>query len=259
MFSPCFILGARVHALTMNDLNDLIAQSIKARQRWIIAHHNLHSLYLIQRDRKMRQFYRSATYTHIDGMAVVLLGRLLKFPLQRSHRTTYADWLPVLMQKCMQHQWNVFYLGSKPGIAERGCQVLRQQFPGLRISAIDGYFDARSDSSDNREIIAKINAHQPDILMVGMGMPRQEHWIIDNVEQLNVRTILPCGAAIDYIAGAIPVPPRWAGQCGLEWLFRLIAEPKRLWRRYLVEPLFLGKLIVAQQFNRQISYQEDLD
>jgi N-acetylglucosaminyldiphosphoundecaprenol N-acetyl-beta-D-mannosaminyltransferase len=259
LLKTCFILGARVHALTMNDLNNLIAQSIQTHQRLIIAHHNLHSLYLLQRDRKMQQFYRSATYTHIDGMAAVLIGRLLKLPLQRSHRTTYADWLPVLMQKSMQHQWTVFYLGSKPGIAERGCQVLRERFPGLQVSAIDGYFDARPDASDNQEIVAKINASKPDILMVGMGMPRQEHWILDNSERLNVRVILPCGAAIDYIAGAIPLPPRWAGQYGLEWLFRLIAEPKRLWRRYLVEPLFLCKLIVAKRFYRQVFYQEDLD
>jgi N-acetylglucosaminyldiphosphoundecaprenol N-acetyl-beta-D-mannosaminyltransferase len=75
--------------------------------------------------------------------------------------------------------------------------------------------------------------------MVGMGMPRQEHWIVDNFELLGPVVVLPCGAAIDYVAGEIPTPPRWAGRCGLEWLYRLAAEPGRLWKRYLIEPWFV--------------------
>ena len=75
--------------------------------------------------------------------------------------------------------------------------------------------------------------------MVGMGMPLQEHWIAENYDKLGNAVILPCGAAIDYFAGAIPTPPRWAGRLGLEWLYRLLAEPTRLWKRYLIEPWFL--------------------
>jgi N-acetylglucosaminyldiphosphoundecaprenol N-acetyl-beta-D-mannosaminyltransferase len=98
----------------------------------------------------------------------------------------------------------------------------------------------------NHEILTLIKEYQPHILMVGMSMPRQEHWILDNIESISANVILPSGAAIDYIAGAVPTPPRWAGKVGLEWLFRLVAEPRRLWRRYFVEPLFLLKWFLLQ-------------
>jgi N-acetylglucosaminyldiphosphoundecaprenol N-acetyl-beta-D-mannosaminyltransferase len=80
---------------------------------------------------------------------------------------------------------------------------------------------------------------------VGMGMPRQEHWIMDNLHRLHSMVVLPCGASIDYVCGEIPTPPRWAGRWGLEWLCRLLAEPRRLWKRYLIEPWFLGQLFLV--------------
>jgi N-acetylglucosaminyldiphosphoundecaprenol N-acetyl-beta-D-mannosaminyltransferase len=83
-----------------------------------------------------------------------------------------------------------------------------------------------------------------------MGMPRQEHWIVDHLDKLSVNVILNGGAALDYFAGVIPTPPRWAGRLGLEWLFRLMAEPRRLWFRYLVEPWFIAYRLVIDMVSR---------
>ena len=88
-------------------------------------------------------------------------------------------------------------------------------------------------------MMAAIKEYRPHLLILGMGMPRQEHWLFDHLEQLPETAILNAGAAIDYVAGAVRTPPRWAGRFGLEWLFRLAAEPDRLWRRYLVEPWYI--------------------
>jgi N-acetylglucosaminyldiphosphoundecaprenol N-acetyl-beta-D-mannosaminyltransferase len=253
--SPYALLGVKVDALSILDLNNLIEQSIALQEKWIIANHNLHSVYLHHHDSRMRRFYTHAHYTHIDGMALVLIGRLLGLPLQRSQRVTYADWVWSLMSVASQKKWRIFYLGSKPGVAEQGASVLRQNFPGLQILTEHGYFDIQVGSAENQAVVAKINAYQPHILMVGMGMPRQEHWILDNLEQLQTHAILPSGACLDYIAGAVPTPPRWMGRVGLEWLYRLASEPKRLWRRYLVEPWFLIRLFLqemATPLNRQV-------
>jgi N-acetylglucosaminyldiphosphoundecaprenol N-acetyl-beta-D-mannosaminyltransferase len=232
-------LGIQVNALTIQDLNALIAQTIQSQQRRIIANHNLHSIYLFHQDPKMQRFYANADYTHVDGMLLVLLGKLFKLPLRREHRVTYADWTPHLIAAAAQHHWRIFYLGSQPGIAETGANLLRHQHPTLEIATAHGYFNPQPNSPENQALLATIQAYNPHILMVGMSMPRQEHWILDNLEQITANVILPSGAAIDYVAGAIPTPPRWAGKLGLEWLFRLIAEPKRLWQRYLIEPWFL--------------------
>jgi N-acetylglucosaminyldiphosphoundecaprenol N-acetyl-beta-D-mannosaminyltransferase len=245
-FSPYTFLGIRVSGLTLTDLNSLILSAVQSRKKWIIANHNLHSLYLYHHDIKMQSFYANADYTHIDGMPLVLLGRLLGLALKREHRVTYADWIWSLMEESAKHGWRIFYLGSSPGIAEQGAILLCKKFPGLQIAVADGYFDVRPNSEENRNRIAAINSYQPQILMVGMGMPRQEHWILDNLDQLQVNAILPSGACIDYVAGAIPTPPRWMGRMGLEWAYRLFSEPRRLWKRYLLEPLFVIKLFLKE-------------
>jgi N-acetylglucosaminyldiphosphoundecaprenol N-acetyl-beta-D-mannosaminyltransferase len=103
-------------------------------------------------------------------------------------------------------------------------------------------------------VLEEINRIRPQLLLIGMGMPRQEHWVYDNLEHLAANAIVLSGACFDYIAGAIPTPPRWMGQIGLEWLYRLATEPRRLWRRYLLEPWALLPLGVqdlrAKSFTR---------
>jgi N-acetylglucosaminyldiphosphoundecaprenol N-acetyl-beta-D-mannosaminyltransferase len=240
------LFGVRVNALTITSLNTLIEQAVKQQQRWIIANHNLHSIYLYHQDIKMRYFYEKANYIHVDGMILVFLGKLLGLPLGQNHRVTYVDWIPHLIAKATEQNWRVFFLGAKPGVAEKGAEILRQQFPGLQIATAHGYFDVHG--AENQAILDAIQTYKPHVLMVGMSMPRQEHWILDNLEQLTANVILPAGAAIDYVAGVVPTPPRWTGKIGLEWLFRLISEPKRLWQRYLIEPWFLLQWLLKKSF-----------
>ncbi|AFY32528.1 WecB/TagA/CpsF family glycosyltransferase [Calothrix sp. PCC 7507] len=249
--SPCKFLGVQVDALSIPDLNSLIAESITQNERWIIANHNLHSLYLYHHDAKMRAFYAKANYVHIDGMPLVWIGKLLGFPLKREQRVTYADWIWPLMAESAHQGWRVFYFGSKPGVAEQGARVLQEKFPTLEIATAHGYINTRDRSQENLNILSTINAFQPHILMLGMGMPRQEHWILENLDSIHPNAILTSGACIDYVAGAVPTPPRWMGQLGLEWLYRLCSEPKRLWRRYLVEPWFIARLFLQEILNAQ--------
>lgn len=249
MNSPLKFLGIQVDALNIPQLNGLIAKSIKEQQKWIIANHNLNSLHIYHHDSKMREFYDKADYTHIDGMPLVLIGKLRGYSVDREHRVTYADWVWPLMEEAASKGWRIFYLGSKPGVAETGANILRQKFPNLNIATAHGYINANKESQENIDTVAAINAFQPHILMVGMSMPRQEHWILDNLEQLQVNTILPSGACIDYVAGVVPTPPRWMGYCGLEWSYRLFSEPKRLWKRYLIQPWFVGKLLIQETWN----------
>lgn len=237
------ILGIKVNLLNVNQLNSLITEAVEQKTRWIIANHNLNSLYIFHHDYVMRNFYDIADYVHIDGMPFIFLGKLLKFPFKKEHRVTYVDWVWGLMEKAAKENWRVLYLGSKPGVADKGAEILRSKCPGLEIDTEPGYFCL---SNQNHLVIDKIKAYKPNILMVGMGMPRQEKWILDNINDLEVNVILPCGACIDYVANEVPTPPRWMGQVGLEWLYRLITDPKRLWKRYLVEPWFIAKLLLEE-------------
>lgn len=234
--SPFTFLGVRVHAMTKHDLVSVAAEAVREGTKCVVANHNLHSLYLWRHEPNMRAFYSVADYIHIDGMSIVLLGRLLGLPLTAEHRTQYVDLLPLLADQAAKHQWRVFYLGSKPGVAEKAARILRTQYPELQIVTRDGYFDVHRSADQNRAVVAEIKDYAPHILMVGMGMPRQEIWLAENLNDLRANTIYCCGALMDFIAGEIPTPPRWLGPLGLEWLYRLLSEPARLWRRYLIEP-----------------------
>ncbi|MBC1218871.1 WecB/TagA/CpsF family glycosyltransferase, partial [Nostoc sp. UCD120] len=236
----------KLDALSIPELNLLIEESIEKSEKWIIANHNLHSLYLFHNDPKMQAFYAKAEYIHIDGMPLLFIGKLLGFPMKREQRVTYADWVWPLMAEAANKDWRVFYLGSKPGVAEQGASILRDKFPGLQIACAHGYIDMDKDSEENLATLAAINAYKPHVLMVGMGMPRQEHWISENLEYIYANTILTSGACMDYVAGVVPTPPRWMGRVGLEWLYRLLSEPKRLWRRYLLEPWFVATLFLRE-------------
>ena len=238
-------LGVTLQPRSMPELNKLVEQGIRERQKWIIGNHNLHSLYLFHRHAKLREFYSRVRWTHIDGMPLVALGRLYGYPLERQHRVTLVDWTYPLMELAASKGWRVFHLGSSEGSAERGAARLRTLYPGLQIEVSGGYFDARYGSSENEAMLERINAYRPDLLMVGMGMPRQELWTQENYARLDAHVILASsGAALDYFAGAVPTPPRWSGRYGLEWVFRLVNEPRRLFSRYLIEPWYILLLLL---------------
>jgi N-acetylglucosaminyldiphosphoundecaprenol N-acetyl-beta-D-mannosaminyltransferase len=238
-------LGLTLQPRSLQEMNRLVERGICERQKWIIANHNLHSVYLFHKHAKLREFYSHAHCVYLDGMPLVALGRLYGYPLQREQRVTNADWTCPLMELAAVRGWRVFHLGSPKHVAERGAAELRKLYPGLQLEVSDGYFDARLGSAENDALVRRINAYRPDLLMVGMGMPRQEFWTQDNFAQLDAHVILSSnGAAFDYIAGAVPTPPRWAGRFGLEWLFRLANEPRRLFSRYLVEPWYILALLL---------------
>lgn len=252
MNSKCYgLLGIKVNLLSMIQLNSLIMEAVELNKKWIIANHNLNSLYIYHHNSMMRRFYSIANYIHIDGMALVLLGKLCRIPCKRKHRVTYADWVWSLMAEASKQGWRIFYLGSKPGVANRGAKVLRKKYPNLEIATMHGYFPMFTNSQENQAVLKEINAYKPHILMVGMGMPRQEKWILENIENVCTNTILTSGACIDYVAGEIATPPRWIGKIGMEWFYRLITEPKRLWKRYLLDPWFIVKLLL-QEFHKNL-------
>ncbi len=245
------MLGIRIGAYDIARLNARIAAAIARDEQIIVANHNLHSLYLHAHDPKLRAFHAAAEVTHADGMSLIALARLLRVPLERRHRVTYVDWLGPLMQDAARRGWRVFALGGRPGVVEAAAARLQAEHPGLAIEGAHGYFELAAGSAASTAVLARIAAFRPHLLLVGMGMPRQEHWVYDHRAAIRANAILMAGAAMDYVAGVIPTPPRRAAAAGFEWLWRLAAEPRRLWRRYLVEPWFVVGLVLAAWMGRR--------
>ena len=217
--------------MSFEDWLQLIAGLVDTAQRGHLSgHHNLHSLYLLRTNATVRNFYARCNDCYIDGMAVRLPLAGARVATAHSQRFSLMDTFPALLERARQQSWKIFYLGSDQAVIEKARERLSREFPGLNMELHQGYFE------DDRQLIEKINTLRPDLLLVGMGMPRQESWLLQHIDQLDVVVAAQAGATLDYFAGAQPKPPGWMSRLGLAWLYRLAHNPQRLWRRYLVEP-----------------------
>jgi len=184
-----------------------------------------------------------------DGMSIVLAARLLGTPLRE--RVTGVDLVEELCKRCASEKLSVYFLGGRPGAAERTGAVLRERYPGLMLAGTDcPPPDFERDPHESERVVQAIRKAAPDILFVALGMPKQEFWIAESASTLDVGVVMPVGGTFELLAGLIPRAPRWLQQLGLEWLFRLIVEPRRLWRRYLIGNARFIALIVRQYLNR---------
>lgn len=241
------VLEAPVNTVTVEELLGHIARAIESKSRFIGVSQNLHSIYLRQKDEAIRKLQDAASCVRIDGMPLVLFARLRGKPVRREHRSGWMDILDPFMARAADEGWRIYYVGSKPAVAETAMAVLRKRYPALEIAGHHGYFPIGAYHAQSAEVVKAIKEYSPDIIMVGMGMPKQEHWILQNLDALDHRVILTCGACMDYVAGVQALPPRWLGRIGMEWLYRLMKDPKRLWFRYLVEPW-----VAVQLFAREV-------
>ena len=172
-------------------------------------------------------------------------------PFDTSHRTTYVDRLPELFAEAETEGWQIFYLGGTPESVVLAEKKIRGRYPQLKIEMRDGFFNIQADTPG---ILAHIRASGTQVLLVGMGMPRQEVWLWENREELGGVVQLTAGGALAYYDGSLRVAPRWVGRAGLEWLYRLCLEPRRLMFRYLAEPWLL--LIMLLQKRMKKAWQE---
>lgn len=240
---PATVLGCHVEGYSRNGIVNRIVSMAKAGEQQMLAHHNVHSVYLRYHDPVVGAYYEAADHTYIDGLPITILGWLNGGGLNRGHRQTSLDYWAPLMDRCVAENLSVFYLGSRQEVLDRAIDGWRAEHPGLRITGHQGYF-ALDDAEHNAGILAEIQAASADIVVLGMGMPRQEHWAMKYRSQLPPSCLILCiGALGDYAGGGSPMPPRWMEPIGLEWIYRLVHEPRRLGRRYLVEPLSLIGLV----------------
>lgn len=189
---------------------------------------NAHCFNLAQANESYRQAIRAADIVLNDGIGIKIGSWFTSVKIRENLNGT--DFIPKLLQQASQDQKSVFFMGGKEGVAEKATQNLKKNIPDLCVRGCsDGYF------SNDQEVIDRINQSKADILVVGMGVPRQELWISQHKSQLKyVKLAIAGGAILDFLSGQIPRAPKWMRILSLEWLFRLYIEPQRLWRRYLV-------------------------
>ncbi|ALL14874.1 WecB/TagA/CpsF family glycosyltransferase [Caulobacter henricii] len=234
------LLGERMDLVRHEEVFHFVAARLNRGVSSIIANHNLHSLYLVRRNARIRAFFDSADLVEVDSTPLLAWARVIGRNSRQFHRCTYLDWRDFFWARARQENWRVFFVGGAPGVADAARERILADHPGVELATHHGYFDARCGSAENTAVVEAINAFKPHILLVGMGMPRQEIWVLENHKAITH----PCahftvGGAFDYEAGVQKAAPRWMGRLGVEWLFRLLADPRRLFSRYCIEPWFL--------------------
>ncbi len=232
------ILGVGVSAINMDMALDTIDQWITKRQNDYICVTSVHGVIESQGDHKLRNILNQAGLVTPDGMPLVWVSWL------RNHRQVRRVYGPDLMSavcvKSISKGYRHFVYGGAPDVPERLVDQLRQKFPGIRIvGAYSPPFRVLTPEED-KAIIQQINDSQADIVWVGLSTPKQEYWMAAHLGRLDVPVMIGVGAAFDFLAGVKTQAPRWIQRSGFEWLYRLITEPRRLWRRYLtIVPLFI--------------------
>lgn len=235
------VLGVAVDSLTLTDLIARVDGLIGSGGRHTVMYANVHVLNTAYLDPQLRRVLNEADLVYCDGAGVRLGGWLSGGSLPE--RMTGADWIYALCNHCQETGRSLFFLGGAPAVAAGAAQRLRTQYPGLHIKGTHhGYVHDVAD--ENAQAVSMINSTRPDIVLVGMGTPLQEKWIASHRSDLDVPVCWAVGALFDYVAGEVPRGPRWMLDHGLEWLYRLWLEPRRLGYRYLIgNPLFCFRVL----------------
>jgi N-acetylglucosaminyldiphosphoundecaprenol N-acetyl-beta-D-mannosaminyltransferase len=241
------VMGLRLHNLHRHHIAQSVVAAVQQQRRLLVVNANAHLVVLAQKNPWLSELFLKADIAFCDGAGVQLAIRLLTG--RTMHRTTPPEWICTVLNELGPNA-SIFWLGGEAHIVDEAARKYAAKF-GVRTAGTQhGYFDMSPGSADTCAIVARINESRPSILLVNMGMPRQERWLWDNWDQLTPCVAVAAGALVDHAAERVSRPPRWVANLGLEWLVRLIREPRRLWRRYLLGLPVFGTYVLLYAWRK---------
>jgi N-acetylglucosaminyldiphosphoundecaprenol N-acetyl-beta-D-mannosaminyltransferase len=237
------LLGIGVSAISMSQALETIEGWLLRREQHYVCVTGVHGIMESQRDEALRRIHNRAGLVTPDGMPLVWLSRL------RGHSHVERVYGPDLMLACCERSvhrgYRHFFYGGGEGVARQLADRLARRYPGLRIAGTYTPPFRPLSAAEDQAITNQINDAGPDIVWVGLSTPMQERWMDAHLGRLGAPVLIGVGAAFDFHAGLKRQAPRWMQRAGLEWLFRLATEPRRLWRRYLRNnPAFVWRMLL---------------
>jgi N-acetylglucosaminyldiphosphoundecaprenol N-acetyl-beta-D-mannosaminyltransferase len=218
---------------------------ITRRESHYVCVTGVHGVIESWRDKDLRQIHNAAGLVTPDGMPLVWLTRHHGF--KHAERVYGPDLMLALCERSVSQGYRHFLYGGAEGVPDLLSKNLQRLFPGLRIvGSFSPPFRPLTDEEDE-EVVRMINKSNPDIVWVGLSTPKQERWMDEHVGRVTAPVLIGVGAAFDFHSGLKRQAPRWMQRSGLEWLFRLATEPRRLWRRYLVNNLLFILLVLRRR------------
>ncbi len=232
------LMNVPFDAVTMPQTLDRIGRMIDSKQPHYLATANVDFLVQARRDTELRRILDDAHLVVCDGTPLVWLSKLLRRPLPE--RVAGSDLVPQLLNRAERLGWRVFFLGGEPRALTQAIRNVEARHPNIQIAGSYSPPFAPLDKMDHEGICERVREAQPDLLLVSFGCPKQEKWIARNYEALGVPVSIGVGATIDFLAGTVKRAPRWMQVIGMEWIFRLAQEPRRLLRRYSTDLVVFG-------------------
>ena len=235
------LLDIKITSCSKEELNQYICRVIDEQRKEVVLNVNIYCMNLCYIHKWLRSFLNSSEVVFCDGDGVRLgawmAGRRIK------EKITYNRWVWDLAEMSASKGLSWYLLGSRPEAIKSAVKTLEGRYPELRILGFhSGYINSEQEDA---ALVTEINRCRPDILIVGMGMPLQERWLTEHMSGLSVHVALTGGAIFDYVAGIIKRPPDILYKMKMEWLFRLLRSPRRLFGRYVIgNPLFLWRVIL---------------
>jgi N-acetylglucosaminyldiphosphoundecaprenol N-acetyl-beta-D-mannosaminyltransferase len=241
-----WLLGVPVRPLSMRGTLDLAEGLVRERRHGTLCFTNVHVVMESRRDPAVRAALRAATAVLPDGMPLVWF---LRWRGHKGQERVYGpDFTAAMLARAAGRRLRVFLYGGRPDTLRELARRLPRRFRGLTMAGtLAPPYRVRPDRAAEREDVSRINRARPDIVFVGLGAPKQELWMRRNRAALRAPVLAGVGAAFDFLAGTKPQAPRWMMRFGLEWVFRLVTEPRRLWGRYLVHNPRFVLLAVLQE------------
>ena len=236
------VCGVPVARMDFEDLCMAVGERIRERTPGFIVTPNVDHICLFHRRADIRAAYKEAFLALPDGIPLLWAARFLGRPLKE--KLSGSDLVPMLSAWAAQEGCSVFCFGAAEGVAEKAARNLRERYPGLTVAGVySPPLGFERDPVENERAIAAIRNAKPDICFVALGCPKQELWLLEHYEDIGVPVSLGIGAGLDFVAGKVRRAPRCLQRIGLEWVWRLVQEPRRLWRRYLVEDALFFSLV----------------
>lgn len=241
------LFGIDLHAVTQGDAVAAILDWVVRREGMhFVVTPNVQHAVLFQENADLQRAYAAASLVIVDGWPLVWSSRLFGMPLPE--RVAGSDIVPALFASATAARpLSAYLLGGASGVGERAAAAIARDYPNVRIAGIDSPpLGFERDELADRDVVERINRARPDLLLVGLGCPKQELWCERHRRELDVGVALCIGGTIDFLAGAQPRAPRWMQVTGVEWVHRMASDPRRLAPRYASNALDFPRLLFRQ-------------
>ena len=245
--SHAHVLGIRIDRLDMDGTLNHIEELIASRQPHQHVVVNAAKVVAMRKDERLTDIVSACDLVSADGQSIIWASRILGDPLPE--RVAGIDLMMALLRRADEKRYRVFFFGAEEAVVRRVVHICREQHPGLQISGWrNGYFSV----GEEEEIVEEIRASKSDILFVGMSSPKKEYWLARYIDKLSVPFCMGVGGSFDVLAGKVRRAPQWMQQGGLEWLFRFLQEPGRMWKRYLSTNSLFAWLVLRAYVGRKL-------